>query len=260
MSAENVIEEVEAEPGSDERDRSTVAFPYADLNNAIRIARGINEVSGRGACQWEQLAAQMNVAVRGGGFRLMAAAAKTFGLITYVGKGTVQLTDLGSRILDPTHEKQARVDAFLNVELYKKLYDSYRPSGGKLPPTSGLEAEMVQMGVAKKVVDRARQYFVRSAQQAGFFAIAQDRLVMPGAGPSGGGSEKKDPPADPPKPPAGEGGGGGGRSSLLQGLLDELPAERTQWSIEDRVSWLELAAAIFERVYGKTGERITVSK
>jgi hypothetical protein len=39
------------------------------------------------------------------------------------------------------------------------------------------------LGVAKKQTDKARQTFQRSAQQAGFFAYGQDRLVMPAVGP-----------------------------------------------------------------------------
>lgn len=234
-----------------ERERSKIAFPYADLNNARRIAVAIHEKGGT-SLSWQQLAAHLGVAVRGGGFRLMAAAAKTFGLVTYAGQGNIQLTSLGRKLCDPPNEPEARVEAFLAVPLYNQIFDKFKDH--PLPGTNeGLEAEMVRLGVSKKVTDRARQIFQRSALQAGFFEYGQEKLVKPvtstsgsGGTPAGGKDHRKDQ------------GGGGGRSGLLQGLLDELPPERTEWAVEDRVSWLQLAAAIFERVYGKSGENIAV--
>ena len=85
--------------GEDERARSTIGFPYGDLDTAIKIAKGVHRAGGT-TCEWEQLAAELSLAPKGGGFRLMALTAKTFGLVTY-GKGTVQLTPLGQRIVDP---------------------------------------------------------------------------------------------------------------------------------------------------------------
>lgn len=245
--------QAEVELGEGERGRSAIQFPYADLNNAKRIAVAIHEKGGT-TLSWQQLAAHLNVAVRGGGFRLMAAAAKMFGLVTYAGQGNIQLTALGRKIADPPQEAAARVEAFLAVGLYKKLFEQFKD--GPLPGTNeALEAEMVRLGVAKKVADRARQIFQRSALQAGFFAYGQDRLVLPVTLPSGSASATpgtKDQRKD-------QGGGGGdGRSALLQGLLDELPRERTEWGIDERLSWFELAAAVFERVYGKTGQRINI--
>jgi len=252
-TAENTdVDQLEAEEA--ERERSTIPFPYADLNNAKRIPVAIHEKGGT-SLSWQQLAAHLNVAVRGGGFRLMAAAAKTFGLVTYAGQGNIQITALGRRICDPQSEASARVEAFLTVPLYNKLFE--RLKDGPLPANDGLEAEMVRLGVAKKVTDRARQIFQRSAFQAGFFEYGQERLVLPVTAPT-----KPTTPTpgikDEGGPSRGDGSDGGGRGPLLHGLLDELPAERTQWGIDERVAWVELAFAIFERVYGKTGQRIKI--
>jgi hypothetical protein len=235
-----------------ERERSTIQFPYADLNNAKRIAVAIHEKGGT-SLSWEQLAAHLGVAVRGGGFRLMAAAAKVFGLVNYSGQGNVQITSLGRRICDATQEAGARAEAFLNVALYKRIFDEY--TGGPLPATAeALEADMVRFGVAKKVADRARQIFQRSAQQAGFFEYGQDRLVQPVTPPGTPkpGADGKDQRKDH------VGGGGSGRTGLLQGLIDQLPPDSTKWPIDERIAWLELATGIFEFVYGKTGEKVMI--
>jgi hypothetical protein len=203
-----------------ERERSTIAFPYADLDNAVRIPRGVHQRGGL-SCEVDQLAAELKVSTKGGGYRQMLAAAKVFGLVT-LGQGSVRLTQLGQRINDPTQEKKVKAEAFLAVPLYKAIYDRFR--GSTLPPAAGLENEMVSLGVVRKVADRARQVFQRSAQQAGFFAHGHDRLVSPIVGSPV--DQPKDDHAKPkdPKLGGGEGGGGNQRGPLLQGLIDELAA------------------------------------
>jgi hypothetical protein len=47
-------------------------------------------------------------------------------------------------------------------------------------PAASLEREIVELGVAEKQKDKARQVFERSADQAGFFEHGPNRLVMPG--------------------------------------------------------------------------------
>src|SRR5438132_2853701 len=180
-----------------ERQLSTIAFPWADLDNAVRVARGVYNKGGT-SLKLEQLAAELGVKVSGGGFRLMYSAAKIFGLVT-LGQGTVTLTELGRKVNDPNDQRQkaAKAEAVLTVPLYRALYESYK-GGGALPPPSGLEAEMHKLGVVKKATERARQVFQKSAQQAGFFAYGTDRLVLPATG--GPATPDRPRPADEQKP------------------------------------------------------------
>ena len=55
------------------------------------------------------------------------------------------LTPLGLKMVDPTQQKAAKVEAFLNVPLYSKLYETYK--GNTLPPPAGFENEMAKLGV-----------------------------------------------------------------------------------------------------------------
>jgi hypothetical protein len=254
MAAVENVADTEDQSAESERDRSTIPFPYADLDNAIRIAKAVSEVGGT-TCQVAGVAAKLGVKITGGGFRQMLSAAKVFGLVTF-GQSMVQLTVLGQKIADPKQEKQARVDAFLTVPLYRAIFDRVKGAGGTLPPPAGLESEMVSLGVTPKVVDRARQTFQRSALQAGFFAFGQDRLIMPSHRPAEGGAAQSHGGG---KPGGDSGGGGGGntRDPLLQGLINKLPPDGTTWGAEDRVAWMELAKGIFDFVYGKA-EPITV--
>jgi hypothetical protein len=162
--------------GSDEtRERSTIGFPYNDLEQAVRVASAVHRIGGTSSTR-EQLAADLKVSSTGGGFSLLLQTAKTFGFVTY-GQGSIQLTQLGQQINDHKQEKAAKATAFLTVPLYKAIYDKYKT--GTIPPAAALESEMAGLGVAKKQTDKARQVFHRSAQQAGFFAHTSCAIPLP---------------------------------------------------------------------------------
>ncbi len=213
-------------------------------------------------------------------FRIKVSSARMFGLVD-AGRETVSLTSLGRKTVDPQRLAEAKAEAFLRVPLFKDIYEKYR--GHILPPDIGLEGEMVDMGVAFKQKDRARQVFQRSADQAGYFSHGRNKLVSPiinGMAPevesSGNDSYRADilpsPPVHSPgQPPsrAGHGGGGGGgagsneskspmTNKLIQGLVESLPDIGTPWAEEEREEWAALAQLIFKRVYKNTTPRDVV--
>lgn len=231
-------------------ERSTVDFPYTDLDAAVDVVKGVHSAGGN-ACDSDQLAAQLNLEAKGGGFRLRLNGAKTFGLITYERGGRITLTELGQQVIDPLQERQARMNAFLAVELYSKVFDQFK--GGPLPPQAGFERSLVTLGVGDGVKTRARQVLLRSAKQAGFFEHAQDRLVRPSiknevvrpkeTGPKDdGGNNQK----------AGGGGTGGDGTNLhplINGLVVTLPNTGETWPTASRLSWLTMANNIFNLLY-----------
>lgn len=245
---------------SSQQERSTVQFPYSDLDAAIELVRGVHNAGGT-ACDADQLAAEMKMEAKGGGFRTRINGAQIFALINYERGGRITLTDLGRQILEPSTERKARMDAFLKVELYGKVYEQFK--GGQLPPQAGLERAIGTMGVGTKVRDRARQVMLRSAKQAGFFDAAADRLVKP--------SIKAEAPAsaeeqgsDKDKGGGGGNGGGsgnGGMHPLIQGLLQTLPNAGEVWSVQDRFDWLNMANTILKMIYkpGQSDGEITVA-
>jgi hypothetical protein len=224
------------------RERSTIEFPYTDLDNAVEIAKTVHSIGGSG-CQKDQLAAKLNQSPTGGGFSQRLASAKTFGLLSSEA-GTIALTSLGMQVNDPQTEAVAKAEAFLKVPLYKRLYDTYRNL--KLPATLGLEAEIVKLGVASKQKDKARQAFQRSAKQAGFFAFGPDKLVQPtttGKTPVPAIAERV-PPSRKPEEEHTE-----GMHPFIVGLLKTLPAADTSWPAEGRKKWLQAAENIFGLIY-----------
>lgn len=243
MTEENAItaEEGGQEP-QDRRERSTIAFPYGDQNEAVSVARAIHKNVGGGSADLDQVAGWMNQTVTSGAFRTKVNTARIMGLIK-TGSGRLQLTALGQQIVNPETEGKARADAFLAVPLYRAVFDKYK--GFALPPNIGLEREMADFGVAEKQTDRARQAFQRSAGQAGFFKEGTNKLVRPGIAPLTEPGEKvQDEIAS-----GGGGGGGGGLHPFVRGLVDTLPEAGQVWSEDGRAQWLDAAGAIFKLIY-----------
>lgn len=241
------------------RERSTIQFPYGDLEDAENIAASIHENAGE-KCTVQQLAAYVNQSPTSGTFRLRLSTASTFGL-TENQRGEVALTELGRRILDPAQKKKARVEAFLRVPLYEAIFNKY--NGYMLPPIKALEREMNALGVSSKQTDKARQAFERSAQRAGFFAHGNDRLTMPAKLEVHTPQTIKLDKGESPKSAGGGGDGGEGKlHPLIEGLIKALPDPDSEWPVERRVKWLQAAAYNFDLVYcredNETGE-ISVS-
>lgn len=240
-------EEAEAKPEG-QRGRSTIDFPYFDLDNGVEIATVVREL-GHTSCDPASLATKLNMAPDGGGFRMRLIAAKTFGLINYgrsVG-GLVELTDLGQKITDPQTERTGRLESFMIVGLYKAMFD--RLKGQVLPPPPAIERLMETLGVAPKQKDKARLVFMRSAKQAGLFELSAERMTVP-ANLS----------ATPPLTPAPEKvaaspdtrysvGGGASDHPFIQGLIGKLPPADSEWDLVSRAKWLTTAANIFDLMY-----------
>lgn len=247
MTAESVPEIKPAPAQSAGNQISTVDFPYIDLDAAVETAQGVHSAGGM-ACESEQLAAQLNMESKGGGFRMRINGTRIYNLITYERGGRITLTDLGRRVIDGEKERAARVDAFLAVELYSKVYEQFK--GSPLPPQAALERSLVALGVGDGVKDKARQVLMRSAKQAGFFDMASDRLTKPAIRTEITGNTDTDKVTkEDQKRNTGGGGGGGGDHPLIQGLLLTLPKPGDDWAYEDRYNWLNMANSIFKMVY-----------
>src|SRR5579884_3508992 len=254
------------------RERSTIDFPYNSLDYAVAIAKAVHKLGGN-ECRLDSLAAELgHETANSGGFRQKLSSAHTFGL-TSLAQGVVTLTELGGKIVDSEQEKAARVEAFLKVPLYNAIYEEFK--SGALPPTSGLEAKMVFLGVANKQKERARQVFQKSAKEAGFFAYGTTKLVYPALGAAS--AQKPKEPEDRQSDSknrggSGDGGNGNKRHPFIEGLLETLPpaalgTPKTEWSLKERQDWLQTAAGIFNLIYtanpddkGTVSVSVTVSK
>jgi hypothetical protein len=225
--------------------RSTVAFPYSPLRDAEMIAQELHDKWGGGATL-DQLAGGMGTDARGGTFRVKVGTARTFKVIGPVRGRSINLTPLGRRLLDPQTRANARVEAFLGVPLFARLVEAYR--GSVLPPSSGLEKKIADLGVSEKQTVRARQTFLRSAEQAGFFRHGKDRLVEP---PKSAESDRR-PPID--NESVAEGASTG---AVREASVEDLPAplpelwmtllrDGSPWSAEKTQEFVQAARKLYE--------------
>lgn len=237
------------------RFRSEIKFPYADLESAVELAKTINDRAGSSA-ENDELAVWMGQTAAGGTFRTRLGAAKMFGLIE-TGQGRATLTPLGREVLVTSGKAAAsRVTAFLNVELFKVMYDQYK--GSALPPPPAIERQVVELGVSPKQKERARQTFMKSAQYAGFIDGSTGRFVKPGIAQTDAINEEK----TPREKNGGDGDGGGGTEDLnldplLIALLKKIPDAAKGWPATQRVRWFRTFAMNVSQIYdGDEGDPV----
>ncbi len=263
--------QMEAEPVARKRDRSQIEFPYSDLERAVELSHTLHREGEQAKIEIRQLAVALDQSADGGTFRGRLSAAKMFGLIDYE-QGMVGLSPLGLKIIDDAEAAASRAEAFLNVPLYREMFDRYK--GYALPPAAALERQIKSLGVPPKQKERARQAFMASLTYAGYLA-ANGRFSRPiiaaaRAAPLDDEASDRDEGDEGGGSGSGGGSGGGGRVGpeiaklhpFIQGLLKTLP-EADQWPVGERVKWLQTAASIFGLIYkekdGTSGGEIAVT-
>lgn len=195
------------------RKQSQYATPYYNLPQSIEVARVMYQRAG-GQCDRAQLSAMLGYkGVKNGSFLTRVTAAKLFGLIEQKDEQlpVLSVTELGKAIVAPVTDaavEKAKVEAFLRVPLFKKVYDEYR-NGAELPPKAGLRNQFIStFGIIPDRAGPAVEVMLESAAEAGFFKVGgEKRLVAPLIV----GGDKIVPPA--PKDEVVGGGGGGGGSN-----------------------------------------------
>ena len=246
-----------AEPevaGKATRERSTIPFPYSDLDEAVSVATAIFNNVGPGSCSDDQLAPWMSLSPKSSGYRSRLAAARLFGLLESPTSSTRQLTPLGNKIVDPAQAGLAKSEAFLEVPLFRAVYEGFR--GNALPPDNALEAEFHRLGVAKKQTAKARWAFQRSAKTAGYFHAGAGRLVKPGfATTEPGAREIEDPTRsdNAVSEPTTETSQPRKYHLFVEGLLERLPPTGKTWPLKERIAWLNAAAVAFDLLHGPQG-------
>lgn len=229
-----------------ERVRSLIAFPYVPLQDVVKMVLKVERRGHR--CRVNELAADLDQHKTSGAFRSRLSAGRMFGVAETI-RGDISLTELGQMVCNPDTRPEALARAFLNVPLYEKIYGKF--AGGKLPPATGIEAEMMRLGVPAKQASKARQVLMRSADLAGYFGSGRDRLVRPPASTIGNGHSGAPAPEKSAVPraevPMGE-------HELIRGLVAQLPPEGQRFTPKQRRRWLEAAKLNLELIYAADDE------
>ncbi len=118
-------------------DKTTIwNFPKQTLEEALEVPKVIDDIYASNPVDAEDLAKAVGYNKSDDWrFRELLRSANMYGLVDGSGaKVTVKITDLGSNIVSPISSsirQKALMDAFLNVELFKNVFDFYK---GKKPP------------------------------------------------------------------------------------------------------------------------------
>ncbi len=241
------------------RIKSSIGFPYSNMEESITVARVLHSAGGIPLSR-EQIAGKLGTNSENSTFAARLGGARMFGLISPT-ENKVQLTDLGHNILssDESQSQKARRDAFLSVDLYKKVVDHFR--GKQLPSKDGLENVLVSFGVSERQKDKARTAFEKSAVFAGFFNEKRDRLVEPIIIPAWSDLPLINGPDPFPEPrdsatseakntvQATEAPDDPLREPLIHGLLKRMPPIGTDWPLKDRIKWLKTLIGNLDAVY-----------
>jgi hypothetical protein len=119
-----------------EKKRIQRPYPTKTLEEAMVLVQKIKEKNNGKPWRTADVADACGYThVRSGGFFYLSSAARDYG-ITAGSYNTekVEISDLGRRIVyagDPASERQAKIEAFFKVDIFKKVFDHY--GGSKLP-------------------------------------------------------------------------------------------------------------------------------
>lgn len=267
MAAIKAVKEAEPDPKSGKpKPKSGVSFPYYNLEKSIEVAKLMHERAG-GVCDRAQLAMLLGYSgINNGGFLTRVTAAKMFGLIEDADERKLRVSARGRALVSPVSavdESKARVDAFMGVELFRKVYEQYH--GTSLPEKVGLQ-NLIQneYQVVPAQVTSTVRVMLDSAEQAGLFSAgggSRTRMVMPLSAGIAAAPLPLSPPPPPPHIPdqprvSGGGGGGdgggedfGGIDPAILGLLRRLPPGGTPLTVKRRKALIDAFTATVGFIY-----------
>lgn len=249
------VEQLNPQPAASSAPASAgTRFPGYDLTTCTEVARSLYMKAG-GQATPDALASYLGYkGTNNGAYLTKVAAARYFGLIHKVGS-VFMPTPLAHQILSPVYPldaKKALVEAFLNVELFRKIYDDFK--GRELPPEVGmLNAMRNQYGVATARAKDAYRSLMESADTAGFFETrngARTHLIVPSLQGTPQGQKL---PSDPEAAElgggssGGSGGGGDGGEPEVSRANNNVASTKQLYSVADvKAKYLSALIELFE--------------
>ena len=213
-------------------------------------------------CDNTQLATLLKyTSVSNGAFRMKMSATRMFGLIEDADESKIRVSGRGQAIVAPVTEGQkarALVDAFMAVELFKKLYDQF--PGTPLPERAGLQNLFkTQFQIIEDRIPATYRILIESAEQAGLFQVAgnRSRMVLPlslssiaatSPAPAASPTPAPAPEVETPRHGGGSGNGGNGGSGngidqAFLSLLEKLPVAGQPLSAKRRKALIDAFTA-----------------
>lgn len=148
-------------------------FPRRTLEVALRVPRALKEKNGGNPWASDQVAEALGLGAKGGNFFYVSAASRDYGLTTGSREtAEIALTELGRQAVYPESDdaqRQAYVDAFLHVELFRRVLQHY--GGNNLPEKPFLTNTLQQtFGLDPAVQDEFVDMFTKNCRFLGIGA------------------------------------------------------------------------------------------
>jgi hypothetical protein len=190
-----------------------------------------------------------------------------FGLIEDADGIQIRPTARAQAIVAPitdAHAAKAMVDAFMAVELFKKVFDQFQ--GTTIPEQAGLRhLFQTQYQIVPDRIGPTVRILLESAEQAGLFKVAGNRskMMLPLASPVVSPAAPAIPPLSPMESDAprhgGNGGGSNGRGGstidpAILGLLEKLPSAGTPLTAKKRRHLIDAFTATVNFIYPDADE------
>ncbi len=110
-------------------------FPRVTLEEALQVATVIKEYNGGNPWDTADVANALNVGAKTNRFYYLTAASRDFGLTIGTREtAKIELNDLGRDIVyapNPQVEHEKKIEAFLNIQIFKRVLEHYK--GSSLP-------------------------------------------------------------------------------------------------------------------------------
>lgn len=110
-------------------------FPNYTIEDVLKLPQAIAQSNAGNPWGSEQIADALSMSVKSSSFYYYTTASRDYGMTTGTGRGkTIELTSLGRKLVfpeTPEQEPTALKQAFLNVDIFKKVFEYYK--GGDLP-------------------------------------------------------------------------------------------------------------------------------
>jgi len=143
-------------------------FPKVTLEEALQVPLKIKELNGGNPWNAEDLAKALDIGAKSNNLYYITAAARDFGLtIGTSKKEKIELANLGKDIVyapNPQFEHEKKIEAFLKIEVFKKVLDYYK--GSSLPEMKYLGNTLEkEFGLAPETHEEFSKLFRRNCQE-----------------------------------------------------------------------------------------------
>lgn len=152
--------------GVDNKRERSALYPMCTVDDCFEIIELIDKLGGK-VYSNSSIAQALGMSEKTNSFRARISTLRQYGLISG-NQGTVKLTSIANDYLYPTQDEQkrdAKLQAFLGVPLYKKLVEKYENQA--LPSMDKLANILLgkEFGLTKATKDSAVENFMKSLEQ-----------------------------------------------------------------------------------------------